>query len=116
MAARRRILTGIRCHGVDFLFHFAKPDGQIGPFGNGWAGETAYSIETLARHCLLTGDADCWRCHREAAFRGFGWIEAKRRETAAGGDGLVAATTASRRSATIRRASATSGSGRTASS
>ena len=75
---------------IDFLFHFAKPDGQIGPFGNGWAGETAYSIETLARHCLLTGDADCWRRHREAAFRGFGWIEAKRRETAAGGDGLVA--------------------------
>jgi len=74
---------------LDFMFHFAKPDGQIGPFGNGWAGETAYAIETLARHCLITGDRDAWRRHGAAALRGCEWIAATRRETAAGGAGVV---------------------------
>lgn len=75
---------------IDFLFHFAKPSGQIGPFGNGWAGETAYSIETLARHCLVTDDREAWRRHRAAALGGFDWIVATRRETASGGEGIVA--------------------------
>ena len=75
---------------IDFLFHFAKPDGQIGPFRNGWASETAFSIETLARHCLVADDAAAWKRHREAALRGFDWIAATRRKAAAGGEGVVA--------------------------
>lgn len=74
---------------VDFLMRFAKADGQIGPFANGWASETAYSLEALASHCLLTGDADCWRRHAAAALGGFRWIRAKRAETATGGEGIV---------------------------
>ena len=75
---------------IDFLFRFARPDGQIGPFANDWAGETSYVLETLARHCLVTGDRTCWQRHRAAAWRGFEWIVAKRAETAAGGDDVVA--------------------------
>lgn len=75
---------------IDFLFRFAKPDGQIGPFANGWASETAFSVETLARHCLIADDAAAWKRHREAALRGFEWIAATRRKTATGGEGVVA--------------------------
>lgn len=75
---------------VDFLMRFAKPEGNIGPFGNGWAGDTAYSIATFARHCILTDDADCWRRHRDVAMRGFEWIKATRASTASGGEGIVA--------------------------
>ena len=74
---------------IDFIFHFAKPDGKIGPFGNDWASLTGYSVETLAGHCLRTGDETLWRRHREAALRGFDWIVATRKETAAGGEGIV---------------------------
>jgi len=75
---------------IDFLFHFAKPTGQIGPFANGWAAETAFSIRTLAELCLRGNDEAFWRRHREAALRGFDWIVATRRQTAAGGEGVVA--------------------------
>jgi len=75
---------------LDFFFRFAKPNGQIGPFANGWAGDTAYVLEMLARHCLVTDDRATWDRHRAAALRAFGWIAATRAETAAGGEGIVA--------------------------
>ena len=75
---------------VDFLMRFAKEGGQIGPFANNWASETAYTIEAVSRHCRLVDDADCWRRHYPAVLAGFRWIRATRAETAKGGAGLVA--------------------------
>jgi len=75
---------------VDFLMRFAQPNGRIGPFGTGWASETAYCIETVSRHCLLTDDIVCWRRHRDAVMRGFGWIKVTRAETTGGKDGAIA--------------------------
>ena len=74
-----------RC--IDFYWsHCQKPDGEVGPFKNCWAGDTASVLKTFARHCVVTDDADCWRRWRDAAFKAFAWIQSKRAE-----DGLFPA-------------------------
>ena len=66
---------------IDFYYsHCQRENGEAGPFKNNWAGDTASVLKSFARHCTVTGDTECWRRWREAAFKGFGWIEAKRRE------------------------------------
>ena len=68
---------------IDFYYgHCQRESGEAGPFRNNWAGDTASVLKTFARHCCVTGDADCWCKWCEAAFKGFGWIQSKR---AAGG-------------------------------
>ncbi len=68
---------------IDFYYgRCQRPDGEAGPFGCNWAGDTASVLKTFARHCTATDDAGCWRRWRDAAFLAFGWIQAKR---AAGG-------------------------------
>ena len=64
-----------------YFGEYAKPNGEIGPFGNGWACDTACVLQILARYCLDTGNAACWSRHRETAARAFGWIRARRRES-----------------------------------
>ena len=66
---------------IDFYYsHCQRANGEAGPFRNNWAGDTASVLRSFARHCTVTDDAACWRRWREAAFRAFGWIEAKRQE------------------------------------
>ncbi len=66
---------------IDFYYsHCQRANGEAGPFRNNWAGDTASVLKSFARHCTVTGDAECWRRWREAAFKAFGWIEAKRQE------------------------------------
>ena len=66
---------------IDFYYsHCQRENGEAGPFKNNWAGDTASVLKTFARHCTVTGDVECWRHWREAAFKAFGWIESKRRE------------------------------------
>jgi len=75
-----------RC--IDFYWsHCQKPDGEVGPFKNRWAADTASVLKTFARHCVVTDDADCWRRWRDAAFCAFSWIQSRR----TGGDGLFPA-------------------------
>lgn len=62
-------------------------DGEIGPFFKRWACDTASCLQSLARYCLETDNAAVWRRHRDAAMRAFGWIRAKRAETADGEKG-----------------------------
>ena len=66
---------------IDFYYsHCQRANGEAGPFRNNWAGDTASVLKSFARHCTATGDAECWRRWREAAFKAFEWIESKRRE------------------------------------
>ena len=66
---------------IDFYYsHCQRENGEAGPFKNNWAGDTASVLRSFARHCLVTDDAACWRKWRDAAFRGFGWIQSKRAE------------------------------------
>lgn len=66
---------------IDFYYsHCQRDNGEAGPFKNNWAGDTASVLKSFARHCTATGDADCWRRWRDAAFKGFGWIQSKRAE------------------------------------
>ena len=66
---------------IDFYYgRRQRPDGEAGPFGCNWAGDTASVLKTFARHCTATDDAECWRRWRDAAFLAFGWIQAKRAE------------------------------------
>ena len=66
---------------IDFYYsHCQRGNGEAGPFKNNWAGDTASVLKTFARHCTATGDVECWRHWREAAFKAFGWIESKRQE------------------------------------
>lgn len=66
---------------IDFYYsHCQRENGEAGPFKNNWAGDTASVLKTFARHCTVTGDIECWRNWREAAFKAFVWIESKRRE------------------------------------
>lgn len=66
-----------RC--IDFYWsHCQKPDGEVGPFKNRWAGDTASVLKTFARHCAVTDDAGCWLRWRDSAFRAYSWIQSKR--------------------------------------
>ena len=66
---------------IDFYYsHCQRDNGEAGPFRNNWAGDTASVLKSFARHCTVTGDVDCWRRWRDAAFKGFGWIQSKRAE------------------------------------
>ena len=66
---------------IDFYYsHCQRTNGEAGPFRNNWAGDTASVLKSFARHCTATGDVECWRCWRDAAFKAFEWIESKRRE------------------------------------
>ena len=66
---------------IDFYYgRCQRTNGEAGPFKNNWAGDTASVLKTFSRHCMVTGDEACWRRWREAAFKGFGWIQAKRAE------------------------------------
>ena len=66
---------------IDFYYsHCQRESGEAGPFKNNWAGDTASVLKSFARHCTATGDAACWRRWRDAAFKGFEWIQAKRAE------------------------------------
>jgi len=66
---------------IDFYYsHCQRENGEAGPFKNNWAGDTASVLKTFARHCTVTGDGECWRHWRDAAFKAFVWIESKRRE------------------------------------
>ena len=84
---------------IDFYYsHCQRANGEAGPFRNNWAGDTASVLRSFARHCAVTGDAECWRRWREAAFKAFGWIEAKRHE----GDGLFPSMKATDHPAVLR--------------
>ena len=84
---------------IDFYYgHCQREGGEAGPFRNNWAGDTASVLKTFARHCCVTGDADCWRKWRMAAFKAFGWIESKRIE----GAGLFPAMKATDHPAVLR--------------
>ena len=66
---------------IDFYYsHCQRKSGEAGPFKNNWASDTASVLRSFARHCTATGDAVCWRKWRDAAYRGFGWIQGKRAE------------------------------------
>ena len=66
---------------VDFYFtRCQRASGEMGPFRNAWAADTAMVLQTFARHCARTGDAALWRRWCDAAFRAFRWIEGKRAE------------------------------------
>ena len=66
---------------IDFYYsHCQRANGEAGPFKNNWAGDTASVLKSFARHCTVTGDVECWRRWREAAFKAFGWIQSKRAE------------------------------------
>ena len=66
---------------VDFYFtRCRRTSGEMGPFRNKWAADTASVLLTFARHCVRTGDERLWRRWRDAAFRAFRWIEGKRAE------------------------------------
>ena len=66
---------------IDFYYsHCQRESGEAGPFKNNWAGDTASVLKSFARHCDATGDAECWRRWRDAALKGFRWIESKRAE------------------------------------
>lgn len=84
---------------IDFYYsHCQRENGEAGPFRNNWAGDTASVLKTFARHCTATDDAACWRKWRDAAFRGFGWIQSKRAE----GGGLFPAMKATDHPAVLR--------------
>ena len=84
---------------IDFYYgNCQRESGEAGPFRNRWAGDTASVLKTFARHCAVTGDAACWRRWRDAAFRSFGWIEARRRE----GGGLFPAMKSTDHAAVMR--------------
>ena len=69
----------VKC--IDFYFgQCQRANGEAGPFKNNWAGDTASVLKSFARHCTVTDDTACWRRWREAAFKGFGWIQSKRNE------------------------------------
>ncbi|MBR4654973.1 MAG: family 10 glycosylhydrolase [Kiritimatiellae bacterium] len=64
---------------IDFYFtQCAKPNGEMGPFRNKWACDTACVLQSFSRHCIYTDDAACWAKHRDAACRAFRWIESMR--------------------------------------
>lgn len=66
---------------IDFYYsHCQRENGEAGPFKNNWAGDTASVLNTFARHCFVTGDVECWRRWRNAAFKAFDWIQSKRAE------------------------------------
>ena len=66
---------------IDFYYsHCQRANGEAGPFRNNWAGDTASVLKSFARHCTVTGDVECWRRWRAAAFKGFKWIQSKRAE------------------------------------
>lgn len=74
---------------LDFLWgEYACSDGSVGPFANDWASDTGSVLASFARHCLETGKREFWLRHRDAAERAFGWMSAKRRESA-GREGCV---------------------------
>ena len=84
---------------IDFYYsHCQRKNGEAGPFKNNWAGDTASVLKTFARHCSVTGDAGCWRRWRDAAFKGFEWIQATR----AAGGGLFPAMKATDHPAVLR--------------
>ncbi len=74
---------------LDFYFgEYANANGEIGPFGNSWACNTACVLHMFAYHCLGPDADGCWNRWRGAAVKAFDWIRAKRRESA-GRDGCV---------------------------
>ena len=84
---------------IDFYYsRCQRENGEAGPFKNNWAGDTASVLKTFARHCTVTGDAECWRRWRDAAFKGFGWIQSTR----AAGGGLFPAMKATDHPAVLR--------------
>jgi len=60
---------------------YPKPSGEIGPFGNDWAGDTGCIVDMFARTCLETDDTVLWRRWREPALRAFDWMRATRAAT-----------------------------------
>ena len=66
---------------IDFYYgRCQRESGEIGPFRNRWASDTASVLESFAWHCIAAGDRACWNRHRAAALRSWAWIEAKRAE------------------------------------
>lgn len=63
---------------VDFIMSYASASGEIGPFGNGWAGDTAYSLHSFAYYCQWTHDREFYLRHRESARRAVKWILSRR--------------------------------------
>lgn len=60
--------------------HCVKEDGEAGPFRNKWAGDTAYVLGMISRHCVTTRSSALWRRHAGRAAKSFAWIKAKRAE------------------------------------
>ena len=86
-----------RC--LDFYWsRCQKEDGEVGPFKNCWARDTACVLKSFALHCAVTDDAVCWRRWRDAAFRAFAWIQSKRTKD----DGLFPAMKATDHPAVLR--------------
>ena len=70
----------------DFYFgEYASASGEIGPFANGWANDTASVIDTFATYCRNYGKRDYWKKHRDAAVRAFRWMKALRAESSKDG-------------------------------
>jgi hypothetical protein len=68
---------------LDFYFReYSAEDGRIGPFKNDWVCNSGECLYSFARYCLDTDNRIVWKRHRDAAFRAFDWICAKRAETA----------------------------------
>ena len=68
---------------LDFYFReYSAEDGRIGPFKNDWVCNSGECLYSLSRYCIDTGNRAVWNRHRDAAFRAFEWIRAKRAETA----------------------------------
>lgn len=67
---------------IDFYFNeYSKESGEFGPFGNGWACDTASVLEIFARYCLDAANQPFWRRYRDRAAKAFDWIASKRRES-----------------------------------
>ncbi len=68
---------------LDFYFReYSAEDGRIGPCKNDWVCNSGECLYSFARYCLDTDNRIVWKRHRDAAFRAFDWICAKRAETA----------------------------------
>jgi len=59
----------------DFYFgEYLCADGEVGPFGNRWAGDTASVLEIFSSYCAETRDAAFWHKYRAAAAKACGWV------------------------------------------
>lgn len=67
----------------NFYFgEYASPSGEVGPFANGWANDTASVLDIFATYCLKYEKREYWKKHRDSAIRAFRWMKRLRAESA----------------------------------